>query len=531
MERVKISKRLVLINSVSSLVTRLLSISVLVWLQQYLLKRITPEEYSLLPVLYSVMMFAPLLTTILTGGLGRYIVEAYAKEDDERITQIVSTMFPILCAAGLVFLAAGWTFSWHIGSVLNIAPERLWDARIMMALLMFSAAVRLPLSPFGVGLFVRQKFVLQNVIGVGTEIFRLALLFTLLFGVSTRVMWVVTASVTAELLNLAVTQAISRRLVPSLRFSISHRHWSIAREITSFGGWSFVQSLANTVRMALDPIILNGFGTPVDIVCFYIGTLFCRHIEGIGNALRGPLQPSLTAIHARGEIDRIQRVYIRGGRINLWFSLFLAVPFMVYAHEFVTLYVGSVYEQAAPVMRLSLLMFPIAYGNTMFVYICEAKANNRLFAIRFLVMNVINLILTLIFVIGFRFGAIGSALATACSFAVVYPLSMWPTGRRLVGVDGATWFRRTIVPGLLPGIASGLVMVSLKLFVTPETWFSLLTCATAGAATYLVVLLRSCLGEDDKADILRVVHSLPFGEPIAASCIRRLLGPRGDRLQ
>jgi Na+-driven multidrug efflux pump len=204
---------------------------------------------------------------------------------------------------------------------------------------------------------------------------------------------------------------------------------------------------------------------------------------------------------------------------------------MVYAHEFVTLYVGSVYEQAAPVMRLSLLMFPIAYGNTMFVYICEAKANNRLFAIRFLVMNVINLILTLIFVIGFRFGAIGSALATACSFAVVYPLSMWPTGRRLVGVDGATWFRRTIVPGLLPGIASGLVMVSLKLFVTPETWFSLLTCATAGAATYLVVLLRSCLGEDDKADILRVVHSLPFGEPIATSCIRRLLGPRGDRLQ
>ena len=67
---------MVLINSASSLVTRMLSISVLIWLQQYLLKRITPEEYSLLPVLYSVMMFAPLITTILISGLGRYIAEA-----------------------------------------------------------------------------------------------------------------------------------------------------------------------------------------------------------------------------------------------------------------------------------------------------------------------------------------------------------------------------------------------------------------------------------------------------------------------
>ena len=94
--QVEISKKLVLINSASSLVTRVLNISVLIWLQQYLLKRITPEEYSLLPVIYSVMMFAPLITTILTGGLGRYIVVAYAKHDDNRVTQIVSTMFPIL---------------------------------------------------------------------------------------------------------------------------------------------------------------------------------------------------------------------------------------------------------------------------------------------------------------------------------------------------------------------------------------------------------------------------------------------------
>ena len=268
-----------MINSASSLATRMLSISVLVWLQQYLLKRIEPAEYALLPVLYSVMMFAPLITTILTSGLGRYIVEAYARHDDERVTQITSTMFPILCGAGLLFLAAGWTLAWHIGSVLDIEPEYLWDARVMMALLMFSAAIRLPVAPFGTGLFVRQKFVLQNLIQVGAEVFRLSLLFILLLGVSTRVLWVITAAVSAGMIGLIVRTTISRRLVPTLRFRPSHIHWPIARELTSFGGWSFVAQVASTIRTGADALILNKLATPLDVSCFHLGSLPMKHLQ------------------------------------------------------------------------------------------------------------------------------------------------------------------------------------------------------------------------------------------------------------
>ena len=79
---------------------------------------------------------------------------AYAKKDDRRVTQIVSTMLPLLCGAGLLFLVGGWTFAWYIDRVLNIAPERLWDARLMLALLILSIAITLPLAPFGVGFFV-----------------------------------------------------------------------------------------------------------------------------------------------------------------------------------------------------------------------------------------------------------------------------------------------------------------------------------------------------------------------------------------
>ena len=146
--KVEISKKLFVINSASSILTKIVNVSVLVWLYQYLLKRISPEEYSIYPVVMAVMVFVPLLTVVMTSGIGRYIVEAYAKGDERRVTQIVSTMFPILLGAGVVLIGAGLTFAWYVDKVLTIPGDRVWDARIMMGLMMISAATRLPLSVF-----------------------------------------------------------------------------------------------------------------------------------------------------------------------------------------------------------------------------------------------------------------------------------------------------------------------------------------------------------------------------------------------
>lgn len=511
--RVEISKRLVLINSASSLVTRLLSISVLIWLQQYLLKRITPEEYSLLPVLYSVMMFAPLITTILTGGLGRYIVEAYAKHDDERVTQIVSTMFPILCAAGIVFLAAGLTFAWYIDDILTIAPERLWEARVMTALLMFSAAKSLPLSPFTVGFFVRQQFVLQNLIDVGIEVLRLSILFTLLFGVSTRVLWVVTASVCAGFFGQTINLVISRHLVPSLRFRPSHIHWPIAKELTSFGGWSFVAQLATAIRTSADAIILNKLATPLDVTCFNLGFLPMKHTQYTVSALRGPLQPGLIALVATGDTERLGRLYLKGGRFGLWGIQLLVLPLVIFSRELVSLYVGSEFTEAAVVISLLLATLPIAYVHMMTPDFANATGQMKPWAVRLAILHFTNLALTFYLVGSLRMGATGSALATFVSSLLIVPCILWPFGLGLAGVTWRVWFRKALIPGLMPALPATVFWVLSRWIAAPASWVALGTSVVPGVLLYSLVLVRFCLQEEDKnyARLIwqRILKSLP----------------------
>lgn len=503
--RVEISKRLALINSASSVATRVINVSVLVWLYQYLLRRIDPDEYSLYPVVMSVMMLVPLLTTVFTSGIGRYVVEAYAQGDTRGVTQIVSTMCPILLVVSSALFLFGWFFAWEIDHVLTVAPAYLADARLMMGLLVSLAAARLLLTPFSLGLYVRQRFVLSNVLGLACEVFRIALLFVLLFAVEVRVLWVVVASVAAETLRMTLTLILSRRLIPELRFRRTEICWNRAKSLISFGGWSFVLQIADKIRTNADVLVLNKLGTALDVANFHLGSTLYRHIQVTSYLVRAPLQPQLTALHATGAADRLRSAYLRGGRWALWASTFLAAPLIVFRRELVTLYVGKQYLTSATVLALLMATFPLAYGNVMLPHIARAKAQMRAWAIRAIVIHTTNLALTLYLVGARKMGAVGSALATFTVYLVFEPLFYWPLGLRLAGVEVRTWFNETLKLGFLPGLVAVPIWLTLQAVIRPATWSGLALCALVGSAVFLYCLFRFSLHDRDRNDINSLV--------------------------
>jgi hypothetical protein len=87
--RVPTSKRLVLINSVSSIVTRMLHITALLWASQHLVRQVPAEEYALLAVLMPIMLLVTPLQSLLSSGLSRYVTAAYAVGDDNQIMRDV----------------------------------------------------------------------------------------------------------------------------------------------------------------------------------------------------------------------------------------------------------------------------------------------------------------------------------------------------------------------------------------------------------------------------------------------------------
>ncbi len=514
--RVEISKRLVLINSAGSLLALGLNLTVLVWMQQYLLKRIGPEEYSLLPVLYSIMIFTPLLTTILTSPILRFVTEAYAAGDSARVTQIASTMFSILWTAGCLVVILGGVLTHHISALLAIAPEYLRDAKIMLMLLMLSLALRLAMSPFLVGLAVRQKFALVNLISTGGQLLRMGVLFILLTLVSPRVLWVIVATVSAGAIADIVTLALSLRALPCLRFRRGVASWPVARQLLSFGGWSTISAIALSITSSADAIILNRLGTALDVTCFYLGSLPLRFITMAGSVALAPLNPVLIAMHTQGQTQRLRGVFLKGGRWSLWSTLLVCVPLMTYGREIMSLYVGNEYRLAGIVMPLLLLAFPIGQGVRMMFPLAEATAKIRILSLCLLGMSVFNLGLTLYLVGILKMGALGSALGTGVSTALFFPIFIWPLGLKIAQVDFVSCLKSSMLPGLLPATANLAALLALKASVPLDSWSNIIFCVSLGSVVYLCAICYGGLQPDDKNDLIRLKRALSSWPPTAA---------------
>ena len=495
---VPISRKLVMINSASSVFTHVLNVSVLVWLQQYLLHRVSDDEYALFPIVNAPMVFVPLLTMILTAGLGRYVVEAYARKDTGRVTEIVSTMAPPLAGASALILACGGLLVWRIDHVLNILPGLVGDARLMLALLVLGAATRVLVSPFEVGLYVRQKFVLRNAILLATHLVRFGLLLSLLLGAGPRVLWVVVASVAADFLGLCLMVWISIRLVPALKFRPGRVRWSSAPELVSFGSWRFLQHAAGTVRRGVVPIILNRMATSTDVSCFFLGSLVFQQIQRLAMIAIQPLEPALVAMHTRNDRGALARVYLRGGRYGLWLATFLAAPLILYHREVVTLYVGEDKRLAGTVMMILLFVLPLQFGNLMMRRLASATARIKPLARWVMVHQLLNLLLTLVLVGGLGMGAMGAALGMLGVAVIMQPTVMWTMGRRLAGVKFSQWIRTAVWPGLFPAVMGTAVWGTMKVVVRPETWTALGLCILAGAVCFGGGVALFCLVGGDR---------------------------------
>ena len=473
-----------------------MNVVILLWLHQHLLKRITPEEYSLYPVILGLMVFPPILATLLTSGLGRYVLEAHVQGDERGVRRVVSTMLPFLLTAGLLVLAGGWWAAWRIDAWLRLEPERVWDARLMLGMMILPVALSFPVSPFSCGLWVRQKFVWINSIELGGEILRAALLLVLLLGVNTRVIWVATATMTSQVIKLLVLMYASRRAVPALRWRWRDFHWPTAHALTRFGFWSLIGQCADQIRAGAHPLILKNLSTAArSPLSTSAGSSFTRSLL---EYIVTPTAAALTALHAAGDRERL-RAYCAGdatacGERCCWCCCSRL------SHGVRNAY--AVRTTSKPrILGLLLLTFPLVYGNNMMARLAYASGELRPWALRMLLVQLLTVAGAVLLVGRLHMGAVGAALATLLVIAVAQPLLFWPLGLRMAGVSWREWFVATLWPGLLPGVFGVVAWYAPKMVVTVDSWPSLMACGAAGAAVYCLAVLTLGLRASERRQL------------------------------
>ena len=501
-----ISKGLVAINSASSVIAKLLTLTVLLWAYHYLLKRIPPEEFAVLPVVMSVMVLAPLFFTSFSGGVERYIILAYAKGDFEEVKRIISSIVPMLAGAAVVFLGVSFLFILNVEHILIIAPQMVSETRLMLSLLCASFTLEMVLLPFATGYHVRQRYVELNLVGILREMLRITLLLVFLLAFEPKVVWVVVATVSADVFYIAVTVVRSRRMIPELRFVGRLVDMRKARELISFGMWTTLGNLGGALNAQAATLLTNQFGTAVDVTSYYIGLMLYRNINNICLFARRPLEPVVTAMYSLGDTVRLRSTVMRGGRYALWATLAAAFPLIAYREEFVRLYSGNAYVAAPLVILLFMLILPFNQPMALLRPTIMAMGKVRVFYVSFVLYQITGFALMTFLLVYAKMGAIGVAMGNTTNMILWQVFFWWPMCWRYIGSSRGSFIREVFVRGCSPAIAGLAVCLGLRTIGEPQSWLTFGLYSVTGGLAYLIVLLAFCLTEQDRRDVKLVVR-------------------------
>ncbi|MGD1881861.1 MAG: hypothetical protein ACFB11_05980 [Paracoccaceae bacterium] len=498
---VVLSKRLVAINSASSVLARVVNFTVLLWVYQYLLRHLPADEFAILPLVTALMVFGPLFFSFFIGGIVRYMIDAYAKGDFEEMRRVASSLFPVLLAFSAFILPLGLYFAVNIEKVFNVAPQVVDDAKIMIALLMVSFVFRMISVPFTTAYAISQRYFEKSLLDVAGDLIRAGLTVGFLLGFGPAVIYVVVATVIAESLMNAIMLYRSFRIVPELWYERRLFSFALARELTGFGLWTTLDRLGGVMHTHAATLILNIFGTAVDVTAYYVGATFFRQIESTIKLAALPLQPAVTAMNALNDKARLAATVLRGGRYGLWVSMLVAVPMTIYADVFVQLYLGSNYEAASWVIILFMVIFLFTQPTILLATTAMATKSVREFFLPAFLFQCFGLALMFVFAAIFELGAIGVTLGLTISTALSQLLYFWHFCLKLTGRRFSEFFQTTLVRGLIPACVAGVAWVLLKFGMPPDTWAALLMQGFVGACVYVLALLAFCLDAGEKHDL------------------------------
>ncbi|CUH49081.1 hypothetical protein [Ruegeria atlantica] len=491
------------VNASSSIATAIIRMSALVWVNQYLLRRIEPAEYALVPVVASLLIVAELFPTVFLRGLARFMVEADARRDGRDMTSIVSSMVPVLFTVALVLFIAGVLAVIHIDRVITVDPQYRTQAQAMLLMLVSVLCIRVAATPFRLGLHVRMRFVEQNLILLGTETLRIVLLLVLLLAVSTQVLWVAVASSVANLVNMLILIGYTFNVLPDARLRLSAISFSTIQRLLSFSLWTLFQGLNNLVLKAVPALLLNRNSSAIDVASFHIGSLADTQIRKLVVAAAAPAKPALTTIYATEGESTLQSLYYHGGRYFLWVTLFLLPPLLVFAYPLIMLYAGDKYNLAAPVMLLLLGVYPLIWASGMFYEIAYAVGRIRAYNVCIMVLSLSALTGMWYFVVVHNMGALGAAIALSGAYVLVYPLLMWPIGLWLVRGKWSTFLLKTLFPGLGPFAAACLGCLIFSKVFPIDGWGKFFLGCGLSSLVYVGVLFTMCINQNDRELLVR----------------------------
>lgn len=458
------------------------------FLTPLILSSLTLVVYGVWSLINSIVGYMGLVDLGIRGSVGRYVNHYLARNDHQRVNQVIATSLFFLTAVALLALLASYFIALNFDVFFHRTPPELLDELvIVLPLMALNLWLLFVMAVFRNVLESFDRFEISNGIGLAVLGLRTAgVVYVLGAGYGFVGLAIVTVATSA--LSVVAHYIAARLLYRPL--SLAPRFISKERfvEMWRYGMASFIARSASHVIYQTDQIVVMIFFGPAMVGIYSIATLLVQNGQRLIDQIGSTLFPSVMKAGSLQDRTGLARVYLFQARVGLFMAVLLYVGYIVFGPQFINLWMGPGFDQAYWVLIILSLAEIAAVmssnGGAVLFSLDKIRPNLIMAGSQAL----INLVLSVALAAWSGLGMAAVALATLISMTlmqgVIHP---WYTSRHI----GLRYSDYLLGVGMRTGfvaVASFLLFHLVNVwFFNNNSWFGFLLNVALASGLYLIV--------------------------------------------
>jgi O-antigen/teichoic acid export membrane protein len=475
--------------------------------------------------MYGLWMLAASITTsfaLLDLGYGgsavRFIARYRALRDSDGLNEVLSTLFVVYSAIGLITLCGGLLLSPYLSTFFRIAPEQVTTAQYVFLLITTYVALRFVFSVYGGVVVGFQRYSLNNMVSIVMSIAVAAVNVAVVLA-GFGLVALVAATTLVRVGGLFLYRLNAHRVYPAMHINPRAFSRRRLREVTGFSVYMLFLDFGNKLNYSTDTMVLGAFMGTAAVALWTPAQRLTELLTRLTNQLNDALFPMVVDSHASERTEQLRMAFVQCTRLSLAIALPLAGGVALVAGPLIRVWVGPTFTQTGTVLQMLAALVVLRVGNATANTILRGAGEHKRLTLYVAVTGVANLLLSIALVK--PLGLVGVALGTVIPVAAMSVFASFPTACRRVGLTTFEGVRKAVWPAVWPAIT---IVICLRLAL-PLGGLSLMALAVklaVAAVLYEAVFFGLALGRNERRLYVRKVRELmprPVPRPAAAQAM------------
>jgi len=452
------------------------------------------SAYGLWVLVASVTVYFSMFDLGYGVALVRFAARYRAKGDTKGLNEIISTMFVVFSAVGLVAFTIALLISLNLEKFFPLTPDQAKTGRIVLLFISSYVALQFPASVFGGIVNGFQRTYLNGAVAFVTALVVAGVnVIVLLSGYGLAEL--VAATTAVRILSIFAYALNAYRVFPDLRIRPRYFKRERLREVTGFSVFILIIDIANKLNYSTDAIVVGAFLGTSAVAIWAVAQRVIEIVQRISDQLNAVLFPVVVDNATVQRVDRLQEILVQGQRLSLAMVVPMATVLGLTARPLVMVWVGPQFSASVNIIYILSVVVALRVGNATSAVILKGSDLHKFLAVSNLSMAVGNLVLSVILV--HFYGLIGVAIGTLIPMIVISMFVVFPAACRRVKLPVWTVAQRSVWPATWPAVVmAGFVVLTRGRI--QGSWSLLVLQSLVAAAIYVALFLSFAINRTER---------------------------------